>query len=93
MGVNSSRQQYIEQYAGYAMEQMRRYGIPASVTLAQGIIESASGKSTLAQTANNHFGVKVLIMATMYWLTMIDLTKNSRNMIMSVKVMKTILRF
>lgn len=40
------------------MEQMRRYGIPASVTLAQGIIESASGKSTLAQTANNHFGVK-----------------------------------
>ena len=44
MGVNSSRQQYIEQYAGYAMEQMRRYGIPASVTLAQGIIESASGK-------------------------------------------------
>jgi hypothetical protein len=58
MGVNSSRQQYIEQYAGYAMEQMRRYGIPASVTLAQGIIESASGKSTLAQTANNHFGVK-----------------------------------
>ena len=40
------------------MEQMRRYGIPASVTLAQGIIESANGKSTLAETANNHFGVK-----------------------------------
>lgn len=40
------------------MEQMRRYGIPASVTLAQGIIESANGQSTLAQTANNHFGVK-----------------------------------
>ena len=40
------------------MEQMRRYGIPASVTLAQGIIESANGKSTLARTANNHFGVK-----------------------------------
>ena len=56
--ANSSRQQYIDQYAEYAMEQMRRYGIPASVTLAQGIIESANGKSTLAKTANNHFGVK-----------------------------------
>ena len=54
----TSRQQYIEQYAEYAMEQMRRYGIPASVTLAQGLIESADGRSTLARTANNHFGVK-----------------------------------
>ena len=56
--MTSSRQQYIEQYAEYAMEQMRRYGIPASITLAQGIIESADGKSTLANTAKNHFGVK-----------------------------------
>ena len=56
--MTSSRQQYINQYAEYAMEQMRRYGIPASITLAQGIIESADGKSTLANTANNHFGVK-----------------------------------
>ncbi len=56
--MTSSRQKYIEQYAGYAMEQMRRYGIPASITLAQGIIESADGRSTLANTANNHFGVK-----------------------------------
>ena len=58
MAKSTSRQQYIDQYAEYAMEQMRRYGIPASVTLAQGIIESANGKSTLAETANNHFGVK-----------------------------------
>lgn len=58
MAQSSSRQQYIDKYAEAAMEQMRRYGIPASVTLAQGIIESASGQSTLAQTANNHFGVK-----------------------------------
>lgn len=56
--MTSSRQQYIERYAEYAMEQMRRYGIPASITLAQGIIESADGKSILANTANNHFGVK-----------------------------------
>lgn len=58
MSSSSSRQQYINDYAEFAMMQMRRYGIPASVTLAQGIIESANGKSTLANTANNHFGVK-----------------------------------
>lgn len=56
--MSSSRQQYIETYAEYAMLQMKRYGIPASVTLAQGIIESANGQSTLSRTANNHFGVK-----------------------------------
>ena len=56
--MTPSRERYIEQYAGYAMEQMRRYGIPASITLAQGIIESADGRSTLANVANNHFGVK-----------------------------------
>lgn len=56
--MTESRQSYIDQYAEYAMEQMRRYGIPASVTLAQGIIESADGKSMLARNANNHFGVK-----------------------------------
>lgn len=56
--MKASRQTYIDNYAEYAMEQMRRYGIPASITLAQGIIESADGQSTLAQTANNHFGVK-----------------------------------
>ena len=53
-----SRQQYIELYAESAMEQMRKYGIPASITLAQGIIESAEGMSMLSRTANNHFGVK-----------------------------------
>ena len=56
--MTASRQSYIDQYSAYAMEQMRRYGIPASVTLAQGIIESADGKSMLARNANNHFGVK-----------------------------------
>lgn len=56
--MTTSRQEYIDQYAEYAMEQMRKYGIPASITLAQGIIESADGKSMLSKTANNHFGVK-----------------------------------
>ena len=56
--MKQSRRDYIDRYAEYAMEQQRRYGIPASITLAQGIIESADGKSMLATTANNHFGVK-----------------------------------
>lgn len=56
--MTKSREDYINQYAEYAMMQMRKYGIPASVTLAQGIIESADGKSMLSRTANNHFGVK-----------------------------------
>lgn len=60
----SKNQQYAEQYAEYAMEQMRLYGIPASVTLAQGMLESANGQSTLAQNGNNHFGIK----ATQSWL-------------------------
>ena len=54
----NKNQEYTEQYADYAMEQMRRYGIPASVTLAQGILESSNGQSRLAQNENNHFGIK-----------------------------------
>lgn len=60
----SKNETYAEQYVEYAMEQMRRYGIPASVTLAQGILESSNGESTLAQKENNHFGIK----ATQSWL-------------------------
>lgn len=60
----SKNQEYAEKYAGYAMEQMRRYGIPASVTLAQGILESSNGQSRLAQNENNHFGIK----ATPSWI-------------------------
>ena len=60
----SRNQEYVEQYAEYAMEQMRRYGIPASVTLAQGICESASGQSELSRKGNNHFGIK----ATSGWV-------------------------
>ena len=41
----NKNQEYTEQYADYAMAQMRRYGIPASVTLAQGILESSNGQS------------------------------------------------
>ena len=60
----SKASDYVDKYAEAAMEQMRRYGIPASVTLAQGILESASGQSELSRKGNNHFGIK----ATKTWL-------------------------
>jgi flagellum-specific peptidoglycan hydrolase FlgJ len=49
---------YIDEFKGVAIEEMNGYGIPASITLAQGIIESGSGNSSLARFANNHFGIK-----------------------------------
>lgn len=55
---SSTTQNYVEQYSKWAVAEMKRTGIPASITLAQGILESGSGKSTLAVEANNHFGIK-----------------------------------
>ena len=49
---------YIETYQGIAIQKMVEYKIPASITLAQGIFESACGTSRLATEANNHFGIK-----------------------------------
>ena len=49
---------YIEKYKELAIEHMFEYSIPASITLAQGILESGSGKSDLAVKSNNHFGIK-----------------------------------
>ncbi|MCR4810637.1 MAG: glucosaminidase domain-containing protein [Prevotella sp.] len=49
---------YIEQYKDIAIEQMLRWKVPASITLAQGLLESAAGQSTLATQGNNHFGIK-----------------------------------
>ena len=60
----SKNSEYAAKYADAAMEQMKRYGIPASVTLAQGILESRNGQSELSQLGNNHFGIK----ATKAWL-------------------------
>ena len=59
----SKNQEYVEQYAEYAMEQMRRYGIPASVTLAQGICESAS-TSYIQTTAPTRSSVNMLPLVT-----------------------------
>lgn len=49
---------YIQKYKHIAIKEMKRTGIPASITLAQAIVESASGESNLAKNANNHFGIK-----------------------------------
>lgn len=51
-------EQYIDQWKITAIEQMNEHGVPASITLAQGILESGSGNSALAKNANNHFGIK-----------------------------------
>jgi len=51
-------QQYIVQYKDAAIQEMNKSGIPASITLAQGMLESAYGNSKLARTAKNHFGIK-----------------------------------
>ncbi len=55
---NESYQKYIEQYKELAIEQMRKHRIPASITLAQGILESGAGSGQLALRSNNHFGIK-----------------------------------
>lgn len=56
--VNKTTQGYIEQYADIAMTKMREHNIPASITLAQGVLESSSGNSKLTKESNNHFGIK-----------------------------------
>ena len=58
MRWNQRYQQYIDQYKDIAIEQMQRWKIPASITLAQGIFESGAGQSELATKGNNHFGIK-----------------------------------
>ena len=49
---------YINTFAAIAQDDMKSYGIPASITIAQGILESGSGKGELARKTNNHFGIK-----------------------------------
>lgn len=53
-----TRQEYIEEYKDDAIKEMHRSGVPASITLAQGILESADGNSPLAVYGKNHFGIK-----------------------------------
>ena len=55
---NKATLAYVAQYKEIAMKEMKRTGIPASITLAQAIVESNSGESNLAKNHNNHFGIK-----------------------------------
>lgn len=57
-GQNYTRKEYISNFSDLAMREMIRVGIPASITLAQGCLESNNGNSTLAVKGNNHFGIK-----------------------------------
>jgi len=58
LNTNEAAKAYIAQYSGVAMSNMKTYGIPASIILAQGVLESGAGQSDLAMNANNHFGIK-----------------------------------
>ena len=58
MTWNQRYQNYFDKYKDVAVEQMLKYRIPASITLAQGVLESGAGNSELATRANNHFGIK-----------------------------------
>jgi len=55
---SNAHMQYIDKYKDLAISQMKKYGIPASITLAQGLLESDAGRSMLAVEGNNHFGIK-----------------------------------
>lgn len=57
-GRNANYLAYIDKYSDLAVDQMKKHKIPASITLAQGILESGAGKSELARKSNNHFGIK-----------------------------------
>tara|TARA_B100000787_G_scaffold169695_1_gene161790 strand:+ start:31639 stop:32484 length:846 start_codon:yes stop_codon:yes gene_type:complete len=56
--LNKYTLQYVRKYAPLAVFEMHNYNIPASITLAQGILESGNGRSQLASKSNNHFGIK-----------------------------------
>ena len=61
LGVSAQRtsiEEYVEQFRDIAMHEMKRSGVPAAITLAQGILESESGNSELVKRSNNHFGIK-----------------------------------
>ena len=55
---SSQQYTYVKRFADVARTEMEQFGIPASITLAQGLLESQAGKSPLARDANNHFGIK-----------------------------------
>lgn len=53
-----TKEEYVDKYKSIAVAHMERYGIPASITMAQGVLESDAGNSWLSKNSNNHFGIK-----------------------------------
>lgn len=58
VNTRQTKEQYVEKFKAIAISEMIRTGVPASITLAQGILESSSGNSELSTEAKNHFGIK-----------------------------------
>ena len=58
IGIDQARQEYIRRYGSIAVAEMKQFGIPASITIAQGLLETRAGQSGLAKKNNNHFGMK-----------------------------------
>lgn len=58
IAITQQYKNYIDRYKDLAIEEMQRHKIPASITLAQGLLESGAGQSTLVKNGNNHFGIK-----------------------------------
>ena len=56
--AQNKTESYIDKYSQIAVDEMNMYNIPASITLAQGILESGNGESRLAVNGKNHFGIK-----------------------------------
>ena len=78
----NNTEDYINYYSSIAMDEMIQFGIPASITLAQGILESGAGRGTLAVQANNHFGIKCHDWTgKKYFMMMIKNRSVSENMI------------
>ncbi len=55
---NMTAQEYVQKYKDLAIEEMKRMGVPAAITLAQGLLETENGNSDLLKESNNHFGIK-----------------------------------
>ncbi|GAC1387597.1 MAG: hypothetical protein NVSMB45_17360 [Ginsengibacter sp.] len=60
-GQRITAEQYIELYKDLAIREMKRMGVPAAITLAQGLLETEGGNSDLLKKSNNHFGINVRI--------------------------------